>query len=91
MEEKIENSVFHELPDDMKIILNWNNVLLDKWMNLTPKAKNEWICWITMVKKEETRKSHLEKFVSDVVSWKKRPCCWPGCPHANPNSEKWFK
>lgn len=91
MEEKIENSIFHELPDDMKIILNWNNVLLDKWNNLTPKSRNEWICWITIVKKEETRKSHLERFVSDIISWKKRPCCWPWCPHTNPNSKKWFK
>ena len=65
--------------------------LLDKWNALTPIARNEWICWTTMVKQPETRKQHIARLCEDVSAGKKRPCCWPGCPHRNPNAKKWFK
>ena len=22
---------------------------------------------------------------------KRKPCCWPGCPHRRPSARKWFK
>jgi hypothetical protein len=24
------------------------------------------------------------------LNGKKRPCCWPGCPHRRPSAQKWF-
>ncbi len=81
----------HKIPDDLKKILLSDKKLLSVWDGLTPLARNEWICWITIVKNEETRKQHLERLQSDLFKGKRRPCCWPGCPHSNENAKKWFK
>lgn len=82
---------FHTVPKDLREILDSNLDLLTIWNTLTPITKNEWICWITIVKKVETRKDHLKRFCEDLRRGKRRPCCWPGCPHRNPTAQKWFK
>ncbi|MBI5002759.1 YdeI/OmpD-associated family protein [Candidatus Woesearchaeota archaeon] len=90
---KKENSigVVHEVPADLRKALISNQDVLEKWKVLTPLARNEWICWITIVKKPETRKEHIERLSVDLLKGKHRPCCWPGCPHRRPNAKKWFK
>ena len=52
--------------------------------------KNEWICWLTIPKKEETKKEHLIRFIESVKMGGKRPCCWPGCPHRRESAKKYF-
>jgi uncharacterized protein YdeI (YjbR/CyaY-like superfamily) len=91
MSQKVETGVVHEVPDDMLAVLTVDDSLLEKWNNLTPLARNEWICWTTIVKKEETRKDHIRRMQEDLLAGKKRPCCWPGCPHRRPSAKKWFK
>lgn len=81
----------HEMPKDIKDILDSKPDILKIWNSLTPLARNEWICWVTIVKKEETRKEHLIRLCEDLLKGKHRPCCWPGCPHRRPSAEKWFK
>ena len=88
---KILTSIYHPVSVDIREALLGNEILLSKWNNLTPIARNEWICWVTFVKKDETRKEHLERFKSDLLKGKKRPCCWPGCPHRNPKSLIYFQ
>lgn len=88
---KIEPSAFHEIPDDICVVLSADSELLEKWNSLTPLARNEWICWVTIVKKSETRSEHLHRMVEDLSKGKKRPCCWPGCPHRRESAKKWFK
>lgn len=87
----IEEGVVHEVPDDLKKALRTNPELLEKWNKLTPLARNEWICWTTIVKQEKTRAEHIKRLSEDIIGGKKRPCCWPGCPHRRPNAQKWFK
>ncbi len=87
----IAASVVHKVPADLKEVLISNPNVLQKWDHLTPLARNEWICWITIVKKSETRKDHIERLCTDLLNGKRRPCCWPGCPHRRPNAKKWFK
>lgn len=87
----IKEGVVHTVPDDIKMVLLSNKVLLEKWNKLTPLARNEWICWTTIVKKEETRMEHIQRLGKDVLEGKKRPCCWPGCPHRREIAKKWFK
>lgn len=77
----IATSVFHKIPKDIQSSLEANPNLLEQWNSLTPIARNEWICWVTIVKKSETRKEHLERLSEDLLNGKRRPCCWPGCPH----------
>lgn len=87
----IEEGVVHHVPDDLKEVLQAHPALLEKWNKLTPLARNEWICWTTIVKQAQTRKEHIERLQEDLLNGKKRPCCWPGCPHRRPNAQKWFK
>lgn len=86
----IASGVVHRIPKDLKDILNLTPKVLDIWNNLTPLSRNEWICWVTIVKKPETRKEHIDRLKKDLLAGKRRPCCWPGCPHRRPNAEKWF-
>lgn len=91
IDKRIDAEVFHQVPDDLREILNSNSDLLSKWNNLTPLAQNEWICWVTIVKKPETRIEHIQRLSEEVLQGKKRPCCWPGCPHRRESAKKWFK
>lgn len=88
---KILPGTLHDIPEDMYTLLNSNTECLETWNDLTPLARNEWICWVTMAKKQETRDKRLTRLCEDLVQGKRRPCCWPGCPHHRPSAEKWFK
>lgn len=83
--------VVHELPDDMSTAIMADEKIAETWNALTPLARNEWICWTTIVKKEETRQEHIARLLEDLKKGKKRPCCWPGCPHRRENAKKWFR
>ena len=39
---------------------------LAAWEDITPLARNEWICWTTSVKKDETRRQHVERVCSEL-------------------------
>lgn len=91
MIKKVSKKEFiHKTPKDLNEILKSHEDVSKLWNKLTPLARNEWICWITIVKKAQTRKEHLERFCEDLRKGERRPCCWPGCPHRRPNAQKWF-
>jgi uncharacterized protein YdeI (YjbR/CyaY-like superfamily) len=81
----------HEMPADLEKVLRGNPDVKSKWDTLTPLTRNEWICWVTIVKKPETRKEHLVRLSEDLRAGERRPCCWPGCPHRRKSAGKWFK
>jgi uncharacterized protein YdeI (YjbR/CyaY-like superfamily) len=81
----------HETPAELRAVLDANQQLEAKWNALTPLARNEWICWMTSPKTEETRAKHLARLQEDIVGGKRRPCCWPGCPHRRESARKWLK
>lgn len=83
-------SVVHRVPKDLRDSLLSKSDVLVLWNGLTPLARNEWICWITIVKKDETRKEHLNRLCEDLRKGNRRPCCWPGCPHRRPEAMKYF-
>lgn len=78
---RLSSGVVHTVPTDMRKALTSSDTIQDAWNDLTPLARNEWICWTTSVKKPETRKKHIERLCADMEKGKRRPCCWPGCPH----------
>lgn len=78
---KISNGIFHEVPPDLKRVLTDDQKALLIWESLTPIARNEWICWVTFVKKEETRNEHIKRLITEIKQGKRRPCCWLGCIH----------
>lgn len=87
----IKPSALHEISPEIEMLLLANKELLLKWNSLTPLMRNEWICWCTMPKMEKTRKEHLLRMQEDILKGKKRPCCWPGCPHRLETAKKYFK
>lgn len=80
-QQAISGGVVHGLPDDLQKALLANKSVLEKWENLTPLARNEWICWNTFVKQTKTRKNHIQRTVAELLEGKRRPCCWIGCTH----------
>jgi uncharacterized protein YdeI (YjbR/CyaY-like superfamily) len=77
----IAGGVVHKLPADLRAALLISPKALAAWEDITPLARNEWICWITFPKKPETRARHIQRANEDLAAGKRRPCCWPGCPH----------
>lgn len=78
---EIANGVIHKVPADLRKALIAAKKMRETWNDLTPLARNEWICWITSVKKIETRKYHINRACTELLEGKRRPCCWPGCHH----------
>lgn len=77
----IATGTVHGVPPDLKEALAADQSALLIWNDLTPLARNEWICWITFVKKDETRKEHIARTISELKKGMRRPCCWIGCIH----------
>jgi uncharacterized protein YdeI (YjbR/CyaY-like superfamily) len=71
----------HSVPADLRKVLVADRATRALWDDLTPLARNEWICWVISVKKPETRRKHIERLLEDLKDGARRPCCWPGCPH----------
>lgn len=79
--EKMSGGVAHKLPQDFKKVLLSNKKVLTAWEDITPLARNDWICWIISPKKKETRDEHIKRAIEELKEGKRRPCCWMGCVH----------
>jgi uncharacterized protein YdeI (YjbR/CyaY-like superfamily) len=80
-QKSISGGVVHVLPEDLEDALKLDSEALLTWEDITPLARNEWICWIQSAKKLETRRKRIDWGCSSLRDGKRRPCCWPGCPH----------
>ncbi|MGA7733739.1 MAG: YdeI/OmpD-associated family protein [Chloroflexia bacterium] len=78
---RIATGTVHEVPEDLREALTTDPAALAIWEDLTPLARNEWICWVTFVKKDETRKDHVKRLINELKEGMRRPCCWLGCIH----------
>lgn len=78
---EIPGGVVHQLPQDLETALKLHPASLAKWNNITPLARNEWICWIISAKKDQTRTKRIDWACANLKDGKNRPCCWPGCKH----------
>jgi uncharacterized protein YdeI (YjbR/CyaY-like superfamily) len=78
---KLASGVVHTIPADLRKALLASDKIAASWNSLTPLARNEWICWTTAVKLAKTRQEHVARVAYDITHGKRRPCCWPGCPH----------
>jgi len=78
---QVSTGVVHKLPTDLRGALASDSKALSVWEDITPLARNEWICWVTSGKKVETRGIRIDKALSKLRSGMRRPCCWAGCMH----------
>jgi hypothetical protein len=72
----------HELPADLREALIANATALDAWKDITPLARNEFICWVWAgaglppapedAKQGTTRERRIRRTQEG---------CWPGCKH----------
>jgi uncharacterized protein YdeI (YjbR/CyaY-like superfamily) len=79
--QKIAGGTVHKLPVEFRKAIEANAAAKSVWTDITPLARNEWICWVTPAKKEQTRRRHIEVGIDKLRGGMRRPCCWPGCPH----------
>jgi len=80
-QQHIFTGTMHPLPADLKKALLADKKALAAWKDITPLARNEWICWTISVKQEKTRKDHVRRVISELKEGMRRPCCWVGCTH----------
>lgn len=81
----------HETPAELKALLERDPALRAKWESLTDLGRNEWICWTISPKTQATRDKHLARLAQEVGAGKRRPCCWPGCPHRSETAAKYSR
>lgn len=75
----------HALPQDLGEELTAHTQALDAWVDITPLARNEFICWVEDAKQEATRKRRIRRTREELEEGMRRPCCWPGCSHREKN------
>ncbi len=78
---EISGGAVHKMPADLRKALVSVPTALEAWENITPLARNEFICWIEEAKKLETRVHRIERTCNELAQGKRRPCCWAGCSH----------
>jgi Bacteriocin-protection, YdeI or OmpD-Associated len=71
----ISPGAVHSVPADLRKILISDPAARAKWEDITPLARNEWICWVISVKKPETRRQHIERVRTELKEGMRRPCC----------------
>lgn len=79
--QKISTGVVHKLPADLKKALLEKPKAHAAWEDITPLARNEFICWVVTAKKDETRSRRVRRTCEELMDGMRRPCCWPGCIH----------
>ena len=77
----VSTGVVHELPDDLRTALTASSTALAAWEDITPLARNEFICWVEDAKQDTTRQRRIRRTLEELDEGKRRPCCWPGCSH----------
>jgi uncharacterized protein YdeI (YjbR/CyaY-like superfamily) len=81
IKKEISTGTVHKMPEDLRKAVIQTPTARKVWEDITPLARNEWICWIISGKKEETRGIRIGKALSKLKGGMRRPCCWVGCPH----------
>ena len=71
----------HDVPGDLRAAIESSAVARAAWEDITPLARNEWICWVTSAKRAATRDRRIGRALEELEAGKRRPCCWGGCMH----------
>ena len=77
----VSGGVVHELPTDLRDALIADPDVLAAWEDITPLARNEFICWVEDAKQHKTRERRIRRTGEELADGMRRPCCWPGCAH----------
>jgi len=90
---KISGGTVHKMPADLHKAIVSTKGVRNLWEDITPLARNEFICWVENAKQFDTRKRRVRQTCEELLEGKRRPCCWIGCIHrtdkAISSSQKW--
>ena len=65
------------IPKDIDVALKAaSQKVKDKWQDITPMARWEWIRWVNSTNNSETRDVRIEKTISKLDGKHRRPCCF---------------
>ena len=59
--DQLPGGVVHELPDDLRKGLEASADALEAWHDITPLARNEFICWVEDAKRPPTRERRIRR------------------------------
>ena len=62
--------------DIVKALVAAPQKVKDKWKDITPMARWEWIRWVNSTANTDTRAIRIEKTVSKLDGKHRRPCCF---------------
>ena len=79
--QRLPGGVVHKLPADLRKALVASSTALAAWRDITPLARNEFICWVEDAKQQTTRERRIRRTREELEEGQRRPCCWPGCQH----------
>lgn len=82
---EILGGTVHKMPVDLNKALLADQKVLELWQDITPLARNEFICWVENAKLIETRARRIKRTCEELLEGKRRPCCWIGCVHREKN------
>jgi uncharacterized protein YdeI (YjbR/CyaY-like superfamily) len=85
LSQRVPGAVMHEVPADLRTALIANTIALAAWQDITPLARNEFICWVLDAKQTSTRERRICRTQEELEDGQRRPCCWPGCKHRDRN------
>lgn len=77
----LTGTIHSTIPNDVRKALLKNDAAIKAWNEITPLARNEWLCWVESAKLVETRERRVKRVASELAEGIRRPCCWIGCIH----------
>lgn len=77
----LPGGVVHRLPPDLERALLTSPAAVVAWRDITPLARNEFLCWVEDAAREITRERRVRRTREELEEGRRRPCCWPGCSH----------
>lgn len=81
MTKSLSDGIAHKVPADLRKALLASPKAVAAWEDITPIARNEWLCWVENAKLIETRKRRIQRTPAELEEGIRRPCCWVGCVH----------
>lgn len=74
-------TIHNKIPADLRKVLDASTKARATWEDITPLARNEWLCWVESATLNETRARRIKRAKEELAEGMRRPCCWIGCIH----------
>ena len=72
----LEHEPEPEVPDDLHQALRADPAARATWEDITPRARRDWIQWMTSARKVETRAKRIASGCDMLARGKRRACCF---------------